>query len=178
MRAATAAVPSSLHNVSVSHTLEPRLKPEKVSPAAYQAVLGLEKFVHGALHGEPLLRELIKIRASQINGCAYCIDMHTKDARLAGETEQRIYALSAWRETPFFTDRERAALAWTESVTLIGETNAPDDVYEEMKRRFNEQEIVAITMAVVTINAWNRLAIAFRAVPGSYRPAATRAPAG
>lgn len=151
--------------------MEPRLDTPSVSPAAFQAMMGMEKFVRKELHSEPLLLELVKIRASQINGCAYCIDMHTKDARLKGETEQRIYALNAWRETPFFTDRERAALAWTEAITLISETHAPDDLYEEVRRHFSEQEMVNLTMAVVTINSWNRLSIAFRAVPGTYQPA-------
>jgi AhpD family alkylhydroperoxidase len=112
---------------------------------------------------------LVKTRASQINGCAFCIDMHTKDARAAGETEQRLYALNAWRETPFYTDRERAALAWTEAVTLINEGHAPDDVYEEVRQRFTEEELVNLTLAIVSINGWNRLAIAFRALPGSYQ---------
>lgn len=120
---------------------------------------------------DPKLAELIKIRASQLNGCAYCIDMHTKDARLAGETEQRIYALSAWRETPFFTPRERAALEYTEAVTQIGDTHVPDELYARVAKLFDEDEMVALTFAVVVINAWNRLAISFRAVPGSYQPA-------
>src|SRR5215831_7122385 len=118
---------------------------------------------------EPSLFELIKIRASQINGCAYCIDMHTKDARAAGETEQRIYALNAWRETPFFSDRERAALAWTEAVTRIG-GGVPDDLYAEARGQSSEKELVDLTWAVAAINAWNRVAISFRSVPGSYQP--------
>src|SRR6188768_3793418 len=109
------------------------------------------------------LRELVKIRASQINGCAYCIDMHTKDARAAGETEQRIYALNAWRETPFFSSRERAALEWTEVVTRIGDTHAPDDAYERVSAEFAERELVALTLQVIVINSWNRLSISFRA---------------
>lgn len=121
------------------------------------------------------LFELIKIRASQINGCAYCIDMHTKDARLAGETEQRIYALNAWHETPFFTDRERAALEWTEALTLISETHAPDDVYARVAEQFTEEEIVGLTFAVININIWNRLALPFRTVPGTYQPRAAAA---
>ncbi len=120
---------------------------------------------------EPVLRELVKTRASQINGCAYCIDMHTKDARALGETEQRLYALSAWRETPFYTDRERAALEWTEQLTLIAGKGVPDDLYEGMKEHFSEEEIVYLTLAVVQINGWNRLAIAARAPVGSYQPA-------
>jgi AhpD family alkylhydroperoxidase len=119
------------------------------------------------------LFELVKIRASQINGCAYCIDMHTKDARLAGETEQRIYALNAWRETPFFSDRERAALEWTEAVTRVADTHVPDEIFERVKAHFSEAELVALTFAVVVINSWNRLSIAFRPPVGSYQPAAT-----
>jgi len=121
---------------------------------------------------EPRLFELIKIRASQINGCAYCIDMHTKDARHAGETEQRIYALSAWRETPFFTDRERAALEWTEAVTRVGDSHVPDDLYERVAGQFDEAELVALTFGVIVINSWNRLSISFRPPVGSYQPAA------
>jgi AhpD family alkylhydroperoxidase len=117
------------------------------------------------------LFELVKIRASQINGCAYCLDMHTKDARQAGETEQRIYALSAWRETPFFTDRERAALEWTEAVTRVGDSHVPDDLYERVSRHFDEAELVALTFGVIVINSWNRLSVAFRPVVGSYQPA-------
>jgi len=129
---------------------------------------GLERFVRtcGLEHS---LLELVKTRASQINGCAYCIDMHTKDARAAGETEQRLYALSAWRETPFFSDRERAALEWTEALTLISENDVSDELYEYVRSQFAEQEIVNLTMAVITINGWNRLAIPFRSVPGSYQ---------
>ena len=118
---------------------------------------------------ERSLLELVKIRASQINGCAYCIDMHTKDARVLGETEQRIYALSAWRETPFFSNRERAALEWTEAVTRVSDTHVPDDVYEAVRAHFDENELVALTFAVVAINGWNRLSVAFRVPPGSYR---------
>lgn len=155
--------------------MKARLEPQKISPAAYQAMLGLEGFVRNSLKLEPSLIELVKMRASQINGCAYCIDMHSKDARAEGESEQRLYALSAWRETPFFTDRERAALAWTEAVTLVSEGHVPDDVYEEARQRFSEEELVNLTLAVITINGWNRLAIAFRAVPGEYQPAGHKA---
>jgi AhpD family alkylhydroperoxidase len=130
---------------------------------------GLEMYVRKCGLEMPLL-ELIKTRASQLNGCAYCIDMHTKDARAHGETEQRLYALSAWRETPFFTDRERAALGWTEAVTLVGESHVPDDVFEETRRHFSDEELVNLTMAIVTINGWNRLSVAFRTVPGTYEP--------
>ena len=121
------------------------------------------------------LFELIKIRASQMNGCAYCIDMHTQEARLAGESEQRIYALNAWRETPFFTDRERAALEWTEAVTRVGDTHVPDDLYDRARLHFEEPELVTLTFAVVVINSWNRLAVSFRAPAGTYRPAAVAA---
>src|SRR5687768_3889581 len=127
----------------------------------FQAMLKLSSEVEARV--ERPLFELVKIRASQMNGCAYCIDMHTKDARAAGETEQRIYALNAWRETPFFTDRERAALEWTEAVTRLADTHVPDEVYKQVTEQFDEQEIVALTFAVVVINAWNRLAVSFRA---------------
>jgi AhpD family alkylhydroperoxidase len=122
----------------------------------------------------PLLA-LVEIRASQINGCAYCIDMHTKDARLAGETEQRIYALNAWRETPFFTDRERAALEWTEAVTRVADTHVPDEVYDRVATQFNEEDLVALTFAVIVINSWNRLSISFRPTVGTYQPKAAAA---
>jgi AhpD family alkylhydroperoxidase len=121
---------------------------------------------------EKPLFELVKIRASQINGCAYCIDMHTKDARMAGETEQRIYALNAWRETPFFSERERAALEWTEALTRIADTHAPDDIHARVAAEFDEKELVALTFGVVVINAWNRLAMSFRVPPGTYQPKA------
>ena len=126
---------------------------------------------------EPKLFELVKMRASQINGCAYCIDMHSKDARHAGETEQRLYGLNAWREAPFYTDRERAALEWTEAVTLVGESHVPDDVFERVSAQFNEAELVALTFGVVVINCWNRLSISFRPPVGSYQPAAAVATA-
>jgi AhpD family alkylhydroperoxidase len=132
-------------------------------------MLALEREVEASGLEQSLL-ELIKIRASQINGCAFCIDMHTKDARARGETEQRIYALSAWHEAPFFTERERAALAWTESVTRIADTHVPDEAYARVRQEFTEDEIVALTFALVTINAWNRLAVAFRVPVGTYQP--------
>lgn len=135
-----------------------------------RAMLHLSSEVEAQL--ERPLFELVKIRASQINGCAYCLDMHTKDARLAGETEQRIYALTAWRETPFFTDRERAALEWTEAVTRVSDTHVPDVIYERVAAQFKEAELVALTFAVVVINSWNRLAVAFRPPVGSYQPRA------
>lgn len=151
-----------------------RIDYAKVSPHAVQAMYGLERFVRES-GLETSLVNLIKMRASQMNGCAYCIDMHSKEARAEGETEQRLYELNAWRETPFYTERERAALAWTESLTLISQTHAPDDVFEEVRRHFNEQEIVGLSMAIVAINAWNRLAIGFRAVPGTYQPQGKKA---
>ena len=123
---------------------------------------------------EPALRELVKTRASQINGCAYCIDMHTKDARAQGETEQRLYALNAWRETPFYTDRERAALEWTEQLTLIAGKDVPDDLYERVREQFSDKELVLLTLAIVQINGYNRFAIPFRPGVGSYQPAGHR----
>jgi AhpD family alkylhydroperoxidase len=122
------------------------------------------------------LLELVKTRASQLNGCAFCLDMHTKDARAGGETEQRLYALSAWRETPFFDARERAALGWTEAVTRLGDHPVPDEIYAEARQQFDERSLVDLTLAIVAINGWNRLAIAFRKEPGTYQPppAATR----
>jgi AhpD family alkylhydroperoxidase len=135
-----------------------------------RAMLELSSQVEGSV--ERRLFELVKIRASQINGCAYCLDMHTKDARLAGETEQRIYALNAWRETPFFSDRERAALEWTEAVTRVADTHVPDEIYERVKTQFDEAELVALTFAIVVINSWNRLATSFRIPVGSYQPRA------
>lgn len=148
--------------------MKPRIEYQKVAPAVFQAMRAFETFVRSC-GLEPTLLELIKIRASQINSCAYCLDMHTKDARAQGESEQRIYALNAWRETPFFTESERAALAWTEAVTLVATSQVPDEVYAPMRRHFSEQEIVTLTAAVVAINGWNRFAICFRSVPGTYQ---------
>jgi AhpD family alkylhydroperoxidase len=149
--------------------VEERLDYGKVAPGAMKAMNALEQYVK-ASEIEPSLRELVKLRASQINGCAYCVDMHTKDARIKGETEQRLYALSVWKETPFYTERERAALLWTETLTLISETHVPDEVFEEVKQHFSETELVDLTTAIVLINGWNRFAISFRDVPGSYEP--------
>lgn len=149
--------------------MKERVNYTKVSPELLKAMRGLENYV-AASGLERSLYELVKIRASQINGCAYCLDMHTKDARNAGETEQRIYALNAWRETPFYTDRERSALSWTEALTLISENDVPDTLYELIRKYFDEKELIALTTAIVAINGWNRLAIAFRTVPGSYNP--------
>jgi len=147
-----------------------RLDGQKVAPGAINAMLALEGYIKKSSRLEPSLLELVRMRASQINGCAYCLDMHSKDARAAGETEQRLYALNAWEETPFFTDRERAALAWTEAVTKVSETHVPDSVYEEARQRFTEEELVNLTLAIVSINGWNRLCISFRVVPGGYQP--------
>ncbi|MBC5800336.1 MAG: carboxymuconolactone decarboxylase family protein [Candidatus Eremiobacteraeota bacterium] len=146
-------------------------------PKGMKALLDLEQAV--AESGiEPSLLHLVKMRASILNGCAYCIDMHTKDARAAGETEQRLYELAAWRETSFYSERERAALAWTEAITRIAETHAPDDVYEGARKHFSRHEIAALTAAIAAINTWNRLAIASRTTPGTYRPAADNAAVG
>jgi AhpD family alkylhydroperoxidase len=149
--------------------MEERIKYAKVAPEGYRAIYGLERYVRES-GLEPSLLELIKLRASQINGCAFCIDMHWKDARARGESEQRLYGLMAWRESPYYTERERAALAWTESVTLVADTHIPDDVYEEVRQHFSEVELVNLTLALVTINGWNRLAIGFRTEPGTYQP--------
>src|SRR6478672_7240331 len=153
--------------------MEPRLEYRKFNQEPLQAMLALEKYLANCGLDHKFVH-LLKLRASQINGCAFCIDMHSLDARAAGETEQRLYALNAWRETPFFTDRERAALAWIEAVTLVAEGHVPDAVFEEAKQHFSDEELVNLTMALVTINGWNRLSIAFRAVPGEYQPAARK----
>ena len=158
--------------------MEPRINFARIAPGAYRALAGLESYVRQSSKLEPSLLELVRMRASQLNGCAYCLDMHSKDARAAGETEQRLYTLSAWRETPFFTERERAALAWTEAMTLISSGNAPDEVYEEVRKEFTEEELVNLTIAIVAINGWNRLAIGFRSVPGTYQPAAQKSASG
>jgi len=147
--------------------MQPRLEIQKVAPEAYRAMLALSAYVRNS-GLDPRLVELVKVRASQINGCAFCIDMHTKDARAAGETEQRLYGLTAWHETPFYTERERAALAWTEALTRISQTHAPDDVYEQVRQHFTELELVNLSMAIVLINSWNRLVLGFRTVPGTY----------
>ena len=154
--------------------MTPRIDFQKNTPKPMQLMLAIEGYLkhcgldHGLLH-------LIKMRASQINGCAYCLDMHSKDARALGESEQRLYALNAWEETPFYSDRERAALRWTEALTLITDGHVPDAVYKSVREHFSEEELVNLSLAITTINAWNRLSIAFRAVPGSYQPAARKA---
>jgi AhpD family alkylhydroperoxidase len=156
--------------------MEPRIAYTKFAQPATKALLDIEKYLKTCGLEEGLLH-LIKLRASQINGCAYCIDMHSKDARAMGESEQRLYALNAWRETPFYTARERAALEWTEAVTLVADTHVPDETYETVRKEFNEKELVDLTHAIAVINAWNRLAIATRAVPGEYQPPKKSLPA-
>jgi AhpD family alkylhydroperoxidase len=146
----------------------------QAAPDTMKALMALEEQIQSSGLEKSLI-ELVKIRASEINGCAFCINMHTQDARKRGETEQRLYLLNAWREAPAYTDRERAALAWTEAVTLISETHAPDDVYNEVRTHFSEAETVNLTMLIAAINAWNRLAISFRAVPPVRVSAATAA---
>lgn len=141
-----------------------------VNPSAMKGMLEMEKHVHQSSL-ERLLIELVKTRASQINGCAYCIDMHTKDARKAGETEQRLYALSAWRETPFYTERERTALEWTEALTLIADNHIQNELYAKVAKHFTEEEMVTLTIAIVAINGWNRIAKAFATEAGTYQPA-------
>jgi len=141
----------------------------KVAPDAYKAMQGLETYLHQCGLEIPLI-DLIKLRASQINGCAYCIDMHWKDLRALDENEQRLYGLDAWEESPYYSDRERAALAWTEAVTNIQDGHASDEVYEAVRKHFSEKELADLTLAVASINAWNRLAIAGRSEPGHYRP--------
>lgn len=146
-----------------------RLRPAQAAPGAYKAMLQLVEYVHNSGLEESLL-SLVEMRASQINGCAFCLDMHTKDARAAGESEQRLYLLPAWREAPFYSERECAALEWTEALTLITEGHVPDDVYERVRPHFTDEELVNLSLAITTINAWNRLNVAFRTPAGSYRP--------
>jgi AhpD family alkylhydroperoxidase len=149
--------------------MEPRIDFAKVNPRVFQLLLAIESYLAGSGLDHSLLY-LIKMRASIINGCAYCIDMHSQDAKLHGESEQRLYALAAWRETPFFTDRERAALEWTDAVTQIGAGHAPDEVYERVSRQFDADALVNLTLAINSINSWNRMSIALRVVPGTYKP--------
>jgi AhpD family alkylhydroperoxidase len=144
--------------------MKSRMNPYQAAPDTLKALTALEAQVQGSGLEQSLI-ELVKTRASQINGCAFCINMHTQDARKHGETEQRLYLLDAWRESPVYSDRERAALAWTEAVTRISETHAPDDVYEEVRAQFSEADTANLTMLIATINAWNRIAIGFRLVP-------------
>jgi AhpD family alkylhydroperoxidase len=153
--------------------MQRRLDFAKAAPGARRAMYALQKYVEECGLERSLL-ELVKTGASQINGCAYCIDMHTKDARALGESEQRLYALAAWGEMPFYTERERAALAWTEAITLITQGHAPDEVFEQAHAQFTEEELVNLTLAIIAINGWNRLLIGFRAVPGTYQAQASR----
>jgi AhpD family alkylhydroperoxidase len=143
--------------------MKARLNAYQAEPNAMKALMGLENYVQNS-GLEPSLIDLVKTRASQINGCAYCIHMHTREARARGEAEERLYLLDAWRESPLYTERERAALAWTEAVTLVSQTHVPDAVYDEVRTQFSEAELVKLTLLVATINAWNRIAISFRSV--------------
>ena len=151
-----------------------RIDYKKASPGALEVMRGMEDYVRqcGLEHS---LLELVKTRVSQINGCAYCLDMHTKDARAAGETEQRLYLLAAWRETTFYSERERAALAWAEALTQLPGREISDELYGQVRRHFDEKSIVDLTLAIIAINGWNRLAIPFRSEAGSYQPPSARA---
>lgn len=154
-----------------------RLDYTHAAPDGFNAMRGLQDYIErsGLEHN---LLELVKMRASQINGCAYCLDMHSKDARALGETEQRLYTLSVWRETPFYSERERVALAWTEALTRISDGDVPDTLYDEVREHFSDKELVDLSLAIIAINGWNRLAIPFRSTPGTYQPrAATKADA-
>jgi AhpD family alkylhydroperoxidase len=146
-----------------------RMNYTQASPDGFKAIYGLQQYVDNCGLEHPLL-ELVKMRASQINGCAYCLDMHSKDARAAGETEQRLYVLNAWREAPFYSDRERAALAWTEALTKISKGPVSDELYAEARKQFSEKELTDLSLAIIAINGWNRLAIPFRSEPGHYQP--------
>ena len=150
--------------------MEPRMDYLKSARGAYHAMLGIEHYLEQS-GLEAGLQNLVKLRVSQVNGCAYCIDMHWKDLRAAGETEQRLYGLDAWEESPYYTDRERAALAWAEAVTNIQDGHVPDEVFEQVKNSFNDKELADLTLAITAINSWNRLSIAARTVPGTYQPA-------
>ena len=154
--------------------MKQRIHYHTVAPKAVEAMRGLQAYVDGSGLEHSLI-ELVKTRASQINGCAYCVDLHTRDARKAGEREERLHALAVWQESPFFSARERAALAWCEAVTLIAHDHVPDAVFEEARAHFSEKELVDLTFAVITINGWNRLAVSFRQMPGLRTPAAAAA---
>ena len=149
--------------------MKQRIDHARAAPRGFQAMLGLQTYVNNSGLEHSLL-ELVKMRASQINGCAYCLDMHSKDARAAGETEQRLFLLDAWREAPFYSARERAALEWTEALTLITEGHVPDEVFRSVREHFSEEELANLTLAVVAINGWNRICISFRVLPGTYQP--------
>jgi len=147
--------------------MKARIDVMHVTPGIIQAMLGLERQVRQAGFDSKLL-DLVRMRASQINGCAYCLDMHSKDARANGETEQRLYGLDAWRETPYYSSRERAALEWTEALTLVSDTHVPDEVFDRVREQFSENELAHLSLAIVAINGWNRLNVAARTVPGDY----------
>jgi AhpD family alkylhydroperoxidase len=153
--------------------MEPRIDYLKSGRGVLEAMLGVEKYIRQSGLEESLLN-LIRMRASQINGCAYCLDMHWKDARALGETEQRLYGLDAWEESPYYTDRERAAFAWTEALTNVREGHVSDEVYERVLGHFTEKELADLSLAITSINSWNRLNIAVRTVPGTYQPAKPR----
>ena len=159
----------SIYSISERKKMLQRINYREVAPGAFRAMLGLEKYLSQS-NLEPSLQELVKLRASQINGCAYCIDMHTKDARASGESEQRLYGLSAWQDAPYYTERERAALAWTEALTLIADNQVEDELYEQVQQHFNEAEVVDLTMSIIAINGWNRFAISFKTEVGHYQP--------
>ena len=149
--------------------MQARMSYRKASPDVYKAMLGLENYVNEC-GLEPVLLDLVRLRASQINGCAFCLDMHWKDLRASGEEEQRLYMLDAWRESSLYSERERAALAWTEAVTLVADERVPDELYEQTRQHFSEKELADLTLAVVAINGWNRLNIAFRTPAGKFQP--------
>lgn len=156
--------------------MQPRMDYQKASPSAVRALYTLSMHVQTSLGLDHKLLALLELRASQMNGCAFCIEMHSKDARALGETEQRLYALNAWRETPFFSDRERAALAWTEAITNVQEGHVRDEVFEAARKKLTDEELVNLTLAIGVLNVWNRMGIAFRSMPGAYEPPAQ--PAG
>src|SRR6187401_511770 len=162
-------MPDSSRWVEAGIIMNARINLRHVNPGVLQAIFGLERQVRHANLDHRLL-DLVRMRASQINGCAYCLDMHSKDARAAGETEQRLYGLNAWRETPYYSARERAALEWTEALTLITEGHVPDEVYDRVRQEFSEDELAHLSLAIVAINGWNRLNVAARTVPGGYVP--------
>lgn len=151
-----------------------RIRYTIAAPGVYRAMLGLEEYIHSTGLEVSLIR-LIQTRASQINGCAFCLDMHTKDARADGESEQRLYLLAGWREATCYSERERAALEWTEAVTLVADSHVPDEVYERVRPHFTDEELVNLTLAITNINTWNRLNVAFRTPAGNYRPQKTTA---
>lgn len=155
----------------MGEAMRARLEYAKVAPGIREAMMGLERYVAKNRDLPRSLLHLVKTRASQINGCAWCLDMHTKDAIAEGEDPQRLYTLSAWRDTPFFTEKERAALAWTEAVTLIAQGEVSDELYAEVRRHFSEKDLADLTLAIIAINGWNRLSVPFRTVVGTYQPA-------